>query len=648
MTATYPQRVVRWPAALLVWLAAAVAAVALVVAQYLRPAPLGNAYVLDTQHYVWYAMLSELFGLGLLSAPFIALTARRQRPPVARGLLGAQIALLTLSLLLSQLNHELQRFMGAQLSLDFIRTYLHIERTPEVIWQALADDRGGPYSALGLYAIAPLFATLAVRGSHSLRLPVERPVDRKTLVTALLFVVLGLAVPLGWLLGPGGGNRKLKLRSPLVLFYDSLRQRTSDPARYARLADDVRAAQRAWLAADDSGAYRFADPDYPLRRVRVGPPPPPPAVPPNVIVLSLETFRARDVGSFNPRVRPSPTPFLDSLARDPNSAIYPRYIANGIPTVAAFMSMHTSTLPHSERTVASAFTATTLDAFPLHARQRGYHTAFFTGSDPDWDNQRHWLNRWYHEVHFDPAFRERDRQVFAHALRRVLQLGRGGKPFVTTIASISNHTPFRSPEPALDITPGRTAVERLHNTMHYTDDVVAGFVAALRREPWFERTVLIITGDHGFDLGERGGPSIGHDNLRHESLWVPLIVHGRDPRLPRGVQARVASHIDLAPTIADLVGHVGAVSFTGHSLLAPATSDSFAVAVRNHNLAFETAELSAFLPAHGAPSVYAGGDALQEVERDAAEFPAMRQWTARARALSLVTDWALEHDRVAP
>src|SRR6185503_1901417 len=105
------ERVVRWPAALLLWLTAGVAAVMLVAAQYLRPNPLGTAYVLDTQHYVWYAVLSELFGLGLLSTPFILLTAFRQPPRIARGLLAAQIALLTLSLVLSQLNHELQRFM---------------------------------------------------------------------------------------------------------------------------------------------------------------------------------------------------------------------------------------------------------------------------------------------------------------------------------------------------------------------------------------------------------------------------------------------------------------------------------------------------------------------------------------------------------
>jgi len=639
------ERVVRWPAALLVWLAGGVAAVALLVAQYLRPGPLGLAYVLDTQHYVWYAMLSELFGLGLLSVPFIALTIRRQRPSTARRLLGAQIALIALSLLLSQLNHELQRFMGAQLSFDFIRTYLHVERTPQVIWQALADDRGGAYSALGLYLIVPLFAIVALRSSRD---PQPVPLGRRPApaLLALLFVVLGVAVPLGWLLGPGGGNRKLKLRSPLVLLYDSLRERALDPTRYARIAGRVREAQGAWLAGDGSGAHRFADPDYPLRHAR-STPLPPPAVLPNVIVLSLETFRARDVGAFNPALTKSPTPFLDSLARDPLSAIYPRYIANGIPTVAAFMSMHTSTLPHSERTVASAFTGTSLDAFPLHARGRGYRSAFFTGSDPDWDNQRHWLNHWYDEAHFDPAFRERDRLVFAHALARIVQLGRSGKPFLATVASISNHTPFRSPEPALDVTAGRTAVERLHNTMHYTDDVVREFVSALRREPWFERTVLIVTGDHGFDLGERG-TVIGHDNLRHESLWVPLIVHGRDPRLPRGVQARVASHVDLAPTIADLVGYCGAVSYTGHSLLEPGSSESFAVAVRNRNLAFETASLSAYLPAEGSPRFYAGDDALQRVERGASTWPDTGAWIERARALSLVTDWALERDHVAP
>jgi phosphoglycerol transferase MdoB-like AlkP superfamily enzyme len=280
-------------------------------------------------------------------------------------------------------------------------------------------------------------------------------------------------------------------------------------------------------------------------------------------------------------------------------------------------------------------------------RERGYKTLFFTASDPDWDNERVWLARWYDEIYYDSSYAERDRRTFLAAAERITQAGRSGQPFLATIVSIDNHAPFRSPDHAFDIERGKSPRARIRNTMHYTDDVVRQFVERLRSEPWFDHTVVIVTGDHAYDLGERGRV-IGHDNLRHESVWVPLIIHGRDVALPRGEQTRVASHIDLAPTIAQLAGSTGPYAFEGHSLLEPATDRQLAIAVRNGNFALEAADFSAYVPVHGRNRVYGADDRLQVDELRGQERPAVLQTLARARDASLVTDWAFEHDRFAP
>src|SRR3712207_8927091 len=41
----------------------------------------------------------------------------------------------------------------------------------------------------------------------------------------------------------------------------------------------------------------------------------------------------------------------------------------------------------------------------------------------------------------------------------------------------------------------------INNTMRYTDDVVREFVESLEKEPWFARTLVIVVGDHGYELG---------------------------------------------------------------------------------------------------------------------------------------------------
>jgi arylsulfatase A-like enzyme len=627
--------------AIATWAIAYAHAALLVALQYDRPGPLGSPYVLEPKHYFTYAISYEAFGLALLSAPFLLLGAMRCSDRTWAVGSRLQIGLLGLSLLLSQLNHELQRFMGAQLTWDVLRTYANVRATPDVIWSALREDRGGRYSALwGYCTVLPFIALAYVLNRRRPNLPAAAQ-----WVMLAVFAYLAIFQPLEWLIRPYSYNRKWKLEPPIALLWTSLRESKFDESRYHDIASVVARVQRDWKDADGSRQFVFDDARFPLRHRRLTPWPEAPK--PNIILLSLETFRARDMGAFNPEVRRSPTPFLDRIARKSTSAYYTRYISNGIPTIYAFISMQTATLPHSGHTVASVFPSTHVDALSQVARDRGYKTMFFTASDPDWDNERFWLSRWYGEIRYRPEYNTGDREMFEDAAQRIIKIAKQDRPFLVTIASISNHFPFRTPDHAFDMGKGKTPHDLLRNTMHYTDDVVKNFVETLQKEPFWNNTVLIVTGDHAYDMGERGVP-LGHDNLRHESTWVPLIISGRDPRLPRGAQSRVASHVDLAPTVAQLTGHRGPYAFAGHSLLEPATGNELAIAVRNGNLGVEAATLSVYVPKDGSPLAYDASDRLQRTALSSGTRPELSQVLSRARDWSLFMDWAFEHDRFAP
>jgi phosphoglycerol transferase MdoB-like AlkP superfamily enzyme len=213
--------------------------------------------------------------------------------------------------------------------------------------------------------------------------------------------------------------------------------------------------------------------------------------------------------------------------------------------------------------------------------------------------------------------------------------------------SISNHTPFRVPEPALERSTGNTPLDALQDTMRYTDDVVRELYQSFQHEPWFANTVWIITGDHGYDLGDRG-ESGGHENLRHETTWVPLIVHGQDARLPRGLQEGVASHLDLAPTVLELAGVWADNSFMGHSLLSrdPARADT--VILRSGHYAFESHDFSLYQPPEAAPYVYEGRDLAQSSAL--AKYPPALASQARALAHAYETALveAVDGNRFAP
>jgi arylsulfatase A-like enzyme len=100
--------------------------------------------------------------------------------------------------------------------------------------------------------------------------------------------------------------------------------------------------------------------------------------------------------------------------------------------------------------------------------------------------------------------------------------------------------------------------------MHYTDALVGDVLDWAGAQPWAQQTAIIITSDHGEGFGE-------HNHFRHAyELWeslikVPLIicVPGAEP-LKTDVRR---SHIDLAPTIAELMGIEPTPPFRGRSLV---------------------------------------------------------------------------------
>lgn len=611
---------------------------------YLREAPLGGPFALNAAPYLWRALYYGAWGHALVALPFLGLGVLRAR----RGLgpsLPAELVHLSLGVLLvlaGGLDREFQRYLGMHLSLAWLSTYASVDRTPDVIWSALRDDRGGAWSSMAGLVAALAYSPLALWLAR-VRIPARYARPRFSLTVAVLLIVWPTVL---WNLIPGGIQRQNKVRPVLLTLLRETQRTPLTPPDPAVLTNAITRYQRDWLRRS-SDAFAFNQPELPLRKHRLRPPAPP-AERPNIIVLSLETFRAKEMASINPEAPlPSATPFLDALAALPNSASYDRYYANGVPTVYAFMAIHTSLLMHPRRSIPAEATSQSIDGFPAALRAHGYRTLHFTGSDPDWDSQRVWLKRWYDEVHYSPEDKERDRLTFRHAARRLKEIGKQPGPFLAYLVSISNHTPFRNPEPALDITPGKDTREKLRNTMHYTDDVVRELYASLSGEPWFARTIWIVTGDHGFDLGDRG-EQLGHNNLRHETTWVPLIVHGNDARLPRGKQRCPSSHVDLAPTISELAGVYDDDSYMGHSLLTGVCDQQTALILRGENYAYETAALSLYKPAAGAPVVYAGDD-LEQARALATPPQAFIDEAAQlAHAHELLVTYSVDFDKHSP
>jgi arylsulfatase A-like enzyme len=111
---------------------------------------------------------------------------------------------------------------------------------------------------------------------------------------------------------------------------------------------------------------------------------------------------------------------------------------------------------------------------------------------------------------------------------------------------------------------GNKTRDKYDSEVWYTDYHIGKLLDWARQQSFWERTAVIITGDHGEAFGE-------HGQYRHAfEIWenlvrVPLVVH-----LPGAKPQRISerrSHLDLAPTIVELLGLPPLEQFMGKSLV---------------------------------------------------------------------------------
>ena len=102
------------------------------------------------------------------------------------------------------------------------------------------------------------------------------------------------------------------------------------------------------------------------------------------------------------------------------------------------------------------------------------------------------------------------------------------------------------------------------------DRAIGEVIEALKKSNQYDRTVIVVTGSHGEALGEHG--VTGHDTtLYDEVLRVPLIIKpvaddGRRAALAKR-QFALVRHIDIVPTILDMIGERSMSGADGVSIL---------------------------------------------------------------------------------
>jgi phosphoglycerol transferase MdoB-like AlkP superfamily enzyme len=138
-------------------------------------------------------------------------------------------------------------------------------------------------------------------------------------------------------------------------------------------------------------------------------------------------------------------------------------------------------------------------------------------------------------------------------------------PFLVTYLPTSGHNPYVTSRAG----PFTSASDfwRYMNALHEGDAALGTLVDGLRARHLDERTVFIVFGDHGEAFGEHPG-NFAHTLFIHEeNVRVPYVVAAPGAIREQVRVSRVASVVDTAPTLLDLLGLPAVPAHQGTSLL---------------------------------------------------------------------------------
>ncbi len=301
----------------------------------------------------------------------------------------------------------------------------------------------------------------------------------------------------------------------------------------------------------------------------------------NVLLITMDTTRADHLRAYGHAG--VETPHLDGLAQ--SGVLFAHAITPSPSTLPAHSSIHTGLYPfhHGARangtfrltddvqTLAESFkgagyrTGAAISAFVLDGRF-GLPQGF-----DDYDDD---LTKGV--KHSPHMFRERPAELTNEAVFRWLDANARAGNFFYWAHYFDPHAAYLPPQPYRS----RYAHDLYTGEIAYTDEQVGGLLARLDALGVRDRTLVVLTADHGEGRGEHGEQT--HALLMYDStLHVPLIFSAPPP-FPQGMRATdQASLIDVMPTILDLVGIAAPPGLDGRSLREPAPPGPRALYIEN-------------------------------------------------------------------
>ena len=281
----------------------------------------------------------------------------------------------------------------------------------------------------------------------------------------------------------------------------------------------------------------------------------------NVMVITVESLGQIWLDSLN-IVKDDPKrglmPFLDSIAA--RSLVCTRMTATGRRSIEGVNAVYGG-FPSYEPFIymLSPYNANVVDAAARLLKREGYSTVFYFGGN----HGSYSIDQFVYAMGVDRVLDRHSYDndadydgnwgIFDHAMAEfaVKDLSENvAEPFYAGWFTISNHGPYTVPS-YWQPDGYKNKEEGMERAVEYTDRALRHFFNEAKRQPWYDNTIFVITGDHG--CRDLKGTKYNNAYIMYQ---IPFIVYTPDGSIaPRRIDDRVMSHIDINATILGLLDY---------------------------------------------------------------------------------------------
>ncbi len=310
---------------------------------------------------------------------------------------------------------------------------------------------------------------------------------------------------------------------------------------------------------------------------------------PNIFIIMVESF------NFNYILKKTATnkeytPFFNSLVTQ--GLFFDNFWGNSVQTARGQLSILCSIPTITRQQVFTHYPKLKLNCISNILKNEGYDTLFFKAySDITFDNTGEFIkHNGFDHIH---AMTNEIKNKYSKNISEIKSWGWGiqdnffykiffnyldelhsknvskqnDRKIFATLTTVSNHQKFNDvpPDQRYIFKEPSNITEHYANSLRVTDEYLKTFFEELEKRNYLKNSIIIITGDHSFPMGEHYSYA-AENGFYTENFKTPFLIIWKANNKFIGVDHTPRSQLDIAPTILDILGISTLNHFVGTSM----------------------------------------------------------------------------------